>query len=483
MIRRVIPQLYAVLVLFLVPPRLPADIHVEEGLTYAIHGGEELKLDLALPDGDDGHLPLIVLIHGGGWQRGSRFDLREGIQDLARRGYAAASVSYRFTPKHRWPAQLEDVEAAVRWLRANAKKHRIDTRRVGAAGYSAGGHLSILLGVIPRGGENGDAGVDVVGNYFGPTDISAKVFSDYVDRLIADLAGGTREERGSVYRDISPATRVTRASAPVLTFHGSSDPVVPVEQARVLHRALDAAHVPNRLDILEGLGHGWDGAELTRTRGILFEFFDAYLKGAPWPLVLAEDFLAGAERWEPTDKSAWKVERRGGEAFYSLVKRKSDYQPAVRSPHNISLLRGVEVEDFVLDVELKSTVEDYGHRDLCLFFGHQDSTHFYYAHLGKKADPHAHSIFLVNGTDRVSIAQDRTGGVDWDDGWHRARVRRDTKSGSIEVYLDDMTKPIMSAVDKTFLKGRVGLGSFDDTGTFTEVRLRARASQTVPARL
>src|SRR5207342_556777 len=97
-----------------------------------------------------------------------------------------------------------------------------------------------------------------------------------------------------------------------------------------------------------------------------------------------------------------------------------------------------------------------GHRDLCLFFGHQDASHFYYAHLGKEADPHANSIFLVDGKPRVSIAESRTKGTPWTVGWHHVRLVRKVEDGRIEVFFDDMATPAMVAHDKTFAHGRVG---------------------------
>jgi hypothetical protein len=141
----------------------------------------------------------------------------------------------------------------------------------------------------------------------------------------------------------------------------------------------------------------------------------------------------------------------------------------------------IEVSDFVLDVDLRSTVKDYGHRDLCLVFGWQDPERFYYVHLAKAADPHAHSVFLVDRKPRVSIAVERTQGVEWGDGWHRVRVHRDTASGKIEVFFDDLTKQVIRAEDRTFLHGRIGVGSFDDTGEARNVRLRGRLV-TAPAK-
>ena len=189
------------------------------------------------------------------------------------------------------------------------------------------------------------------------------------------------------------------------------------------------------------------------------------------PLVFEESFEKGnAERWQPSDATAWKVAAEGENHVYSLVKD-CDYSPPVRSPNNFSLIKELTVSDFVLEVKMKSTEPEYGHRDLCLFFGCQDASHLYYVHFGSKADAHANSIFIVNGEPRVSIAETRTTGTNWDDEYHVARVVRDTQSGKIEVFFDDMKKPVMTATDKTFTSGRLGVGSFDDTGNFDDVRI------------
>ncbi|MEM9701581.1 MAG: hypothetical protein AAF907_03965, partial [Planctomycetota bacterium] len=143
-----------------------------------------------------------------------------------------------------------------------------------------------------------------------------------------------------------------------------------------------------------------------------------------------------------------------------------DYQPPVRSPHNISLVKGVDLAEAIIDVDLQSTITDYNHRDLCLFFNYQDPSHFYYVHLGKAADPHANQIFVVDGKPRTKISRTTTDGTPWDDEWHHARVVRLPATGEIKVYFDDMETPAMTAVDKTFTHGRVGIGSFDDSGAF-----------------
>jgi hypothetical protein len=106
-------------------------------------------------------------------------------------------------------------------------------------------------------------------------------------------------------------------------------------------------------------------------------------------------------------------------------------------------------------------------------FGYQNASRFYYVHLGKQADAAANSIFLVNDKPRVSIAAKRTEGTPWTDGWHHVRIVRRAEEGQIEVYFDDMHNPVMTAVDRTFVHGRFGVGSFDDTGMFDAVRIRA----------
>ncbi len=191
------------------------------------------------------------------------------------------------------------------------------------------------------------------------------------------------------------------------------------------------------------------------------------------PLVFRDDFARGADHWQPTDAAAWQVvDIKDGRA-YALTKQ-SNYKPTHRSPVNISLVRDVYVDDFTLEVRVHSTSREYGHRDLCLFFGYQSPTRFYYVHFGKKTDDHANQIFIVNDAPRTKISTETTPGTPWDDGWHNLRITRSAATGEIAVYFDDLTKPVMRAVDKTFKWGRVGLGSFDDTGEFTNVRLHGR---------
>lgn len=188
------------------------------------------------------------------------------------------------------------------------------------------------------------------------------------------------------------------------------------------------------------------------------------------PLVFQEDFEHGLAHWEPTDAAAWKLVPGEGGQVLSLFQA-SQYRPPHRSPYNITLARDLYVGDFDLLVKVRSTSRVYDHQDLCLFFGYQDAAHFYYVHLGRKPDPHAHQIFVVNEAPRTMISTQTSDGIAWDDGWHEVKISRRVASGQIDVFFDDLTKPILRATDKTFPVGRVGLGSFDDVGEFDDLRL------------
>lgn len=192
------------------------------------------------------------------------------------------------------------------------------------------------------------------------------------------------------------------------------------------------------------------------------------------PVLFTEDFEKGADRWEPTDAAGWKLSDAGGKQgkVFSQFRKDSKYKPPHRSPYHIALVKELHVGEFQLDAKCRSTIKDYGHRDMCLFFGYQDAAHFYYVHLGKKTDDRANQIFIVNGADRKKISTKTTPGTNWTDDWHQVRVVHSTADGKIAVFFDDMKTPVMEATDKTFTWGRVGVGSFDDTGEWDDVTVR-----------
>lgn len=197
----------------------------------------------------------------------------------------------------------------------------------------------------------------------------------------------------------------------------------------------------------------------------------------PLPLIVEESFERGADAWQPFDDQVWRVEQMDGSRVYSQHTKATSYVPPHRSPLLISLLKEVEVGDFDLRAKVKSTHPDYGHRDACLVFGYQDPAHFYYVHLGKQTDDHANQIFLVNAAPRVKISTKTSSGTPWDDQWHQVRIVRRVGAGTIEVYFDDMETPVMTAEDKSFAAGRIGLGSFDDTTAWDDIELRGRVER------
>jgi hypothetical protein len=179
-----------------------------------------------------------------------------------------------------------------------------------------------------------------------------------------------------------------------------------------------------------------------------------------------------------SDSKAWRFAKDGDSGALELH-GKSDYQPKDRSPFNIALVANRQFTDFVLEAELQSTVKPYPHQDMCLFFGYEATNRFYYAHIAVKPDPikaesHAHDIFIVNDKPRLAIAKEVSAGVTWGENqWHKVRVERRIADGTIKVFFDDMTKPIMHGVDKTFASGCVGFGSFDDKGKVRNVKIWA----------
>ena len=141
------------------------------------------------------------------------------------------------------------------------------------------------------------------------------------------------------------------------------------------------------------------------------------------------------------------------------------------------MIKDQVVGDFVLEAKALSTGKDNPHRDMCVFWGYQDPSHFYYCHMAKEADDRANQIFIVNGKDRAKISLTSTKGTAWDDKFHQIKLTRDVKSGEIAVYWDDMKTPIMTAKDKTFVWGQVGVGSFDDSGMWSDVKLSGNRAE------
>ena len=187
-----------------------------------------------------------------------------------------------------------------------------------------------------------------------------------------------------------------------------------------------------------------------------------------------DDFEKGSARWEIINPASWKLADHGRGQSLCIIRRESEYEPAVRSPRHIALIKGVEAAGFELTFKVKSTKNTGNHRDCCVFFGYQDPTHFYYVHLGAKPDPASGQIMIVNNAPRAPLTK-KENETPWSEAdWHTVKLIRDAESGLISVYFDDMKRPLMQVQDQTFGKGRIGLGSFDDMNAFDDVRLRLR---------
>lgn len=196
-----------------------------------------------------------------------------------------------------------------------------------------------------------------------------------------------------------------------------------------------------------------------------------------YKLVYQQDFKSdnSIHNFQFTQPSKWLLsEGKSGNALeFTGI---SDYQPPFRSPHTIGLIGNVIVGSFVLEADLQQTGKEYGHRDMCIVFGFQDPSHFYYAHMATKMDDNAHQIMLVNNAPRAKISTFTTEGINWGENqWHKVRVERNVETGSIKVYFDSVL--IEEANDKTFASGYVGFGSFDDSGKIDNIKIWAKDAQ------
>ena len=258
------------------PPAFADKISVETDVEYGKAGDRSLKLDIIRPKQESQEpRPVIVWIHGGGWQAGNKNSGTQRLGALVSSGdYVGVSVGYRLTDVASWPAQIHDCKAAIRWVRANAKKYNINPDKIGVWGASAGGHLVSLLGtsgdVGELEGENGTPGVSsrvtCVVDFCGPSDFLAIGTSN--PRLndpgspVFKLFGGPLSEKQDAAKQASPVTYVTKDDPPFLIMHGTDDKTVNIRQAELLYTKTKEAGINVTFVKIEGGGHGFGGEEV-----------------------------------------------------------------------------------------------------------------------------------------------------------------------------------------------------------------------------
>ena len=269
------------------PAVVPDGVTFVAGVEYANPDGQHLKLNIARPKTGDGPFPTVVCVHGGGFRAGNRESYDGLCIRLAQKGFVAVTVTYRLAPKFLFPAAVHDTKAAVRWVRANAAKYKIDPDRIGATGGSAGGHLAQFLGVTADvkdfEGDGGNATVSsrvkCVVNVYGPSDFT-KSYGKSVDaaEVLPLWLGGNAEQKHKEHILASPLYWVTPRAAPTLIVHGTQDQYVAFEQGQWMYDKMKAADVDVELLKIEGAKHGFQGADAEKADKAMIEFFDKHLK-------------------------------------------------------------------------------------------------------------------------------------------------------------------------------------------------------------
>lgn len=288
---------------------LQAQMQALRDIPYVENGHARQKLDLYLPEKAVGPLPVILWVHGGGWQAGSKeqcLAVRQGFTEL---GFAVASIGYRLSGDAVFPAQIEDCKAAVRWLRAHAKKYNLDPLHFGAWGSSAGGHLVALLGTSGEVkafdvGAHLDHGsqVQAVCDFYGPTDLTAFVKTPgYESHARADapegkLIGGAVLENPDKAARANPISYVGEGDPPFFIVHGDADRTVPLNQSQLLFAALKKTGISAHLHTLKGAGHGGPDFTGEKVNSMVTAFFEQTLRGkAGAPVALQTESTASTE--------------------------------------------------------------------------------------------------------------------------------------------------------------------------------------------
>ncbi len=257
-----------------------------ENVVYAKVNGSELHVDIYEPAQTSADpRPAVILIHGGGWIAFDKSTMRGMGGFLSRAGFVAFAVDYRLfkAGENRWPAQLDDVQRAVRWVRANASKYGVDPDHIGAFGHSAGAQLAALLGMEDT-RDNSDPGlakysskVQAVVDVSGPSDFTRDHDAEG-DQFLTSFLGASFSQNPDLWRDASPAFHISRNDAPFLIVHGTQDQDVPIAQAQELYDKLKSAGVSVSFTKVDDV-HTFRSEEARRQLALeTLEFFSRYLR-------------------------------------------------------------------------------------------------------------------------------------------------------------------------------------------------------------
>ncbi len=211
-----------------------------------------LKMDVYRPRGA-GPFPAVLVIHGGGWARGSRDEMAHICKKLAAQGFVAVNVEYRLAPAVHFPAPVQDLQQALRWIHANATEQQIDVRRIGLWGYSAGAQLASLLGVLSPGDPNFAEGLRVQAVVSGGTPVDLRRGAD--SKLIRQYIGPPIAEAPELYLQASPIAYVSQDDPPMFLYHGSADAIVGDINVKRMREELERAGVPVETYLIHGIGH------------------------------------------------------------------------------------------------------------------------------------------------------------------------------------------------------------------------------------
>lgn len=249
-------------------------------IVYTTASGFLQRLDLFQPLTYNRNRPGIVMVHGGGWSGGDKSAYTALAKYYANQGYVCASINYRLAPTHVWPAQIDDTQAAVRWMRKHARALGLNPERIGAVGASAGGHLVLFLGEIDTLNDfdpslsGYSSRVQAVVDYFGPTDFMVPTeWNPNIWTLIQNLIGLAWRPGSPAYQAASPLYFVSPGDAPTVVFHGTADTVVPVGQSQRIVSMMQANQVPVNYFEFPGQGHGFNGATNNYCIQVMSAFF------------------------------------------------------------------------------------------------------------------------------------------------------------------------------------------------------------------